>query len=461
MDGSLPANPYLSGNFAPVADESDFVLEVVGEMPRDLAGAFYRNGPNPQFAPLGDYHWFTGDGMIHAVFVEDGKARYRNRYVRTPKWRAEAAAGRALFGGFDPRLTDPSVLGTDGGVANTHIVWHGGHLLALEEGHQPFGLDPATLESLGYATEYGGAVTAHPKVDPKTGEMIWFAYGVGEVPLGPGMSYGVTDRAGKVIRRDAFQAPYASMAHDFLVTENHVLFPVLPLTFSLERAMSGRPVVAWENDRPGYVGVMARNASVESLVWFEVEACYVFHPMNAWEVGRLIQADVMEYPIPPLFPGVDGAMTPRTKAVLTRWTLDLDDPARRVRRQPLDDLAGEFPRVDERRSGLAYRHGWFAGNRRRPGGTGFDTLSHFDHARGRRADFTLPEGDFTGEPVFVARSAGADEGDGWVVALIYRGAEDRSDFAVFNAQDMPAGPIAIARIPRRVPHGFHGSWRPA
>src|ERR1700678_705643 len=133
MDGSQPINPYLAGNYAPVLGEDDFELVVTGEMPAGLAGAFYRNGPNPQFTPRGEYHWFVGDGMIHGVFVEGGKARYRNRYVRTPKWRIENEAGRALFSGFDPRDVDPSVAGMDGGVANTNIVWHGGRLMALEE----------------------------------------------------------------------------------------------------------------------------------------------------------------------------------------------------------------------------------------------------------------------------------------------------------------------------------------
>ncbi|MBV8681471.1 MAG: carotenoid oxygenase family protein, partial [Caulobacteraceae bacterium] len=93
MDGTQTQNPYLSGNYAPVADESDFELKVQGEIPAGLAGAFYRNGPNPQFPPRGNHHWFFGDGMVHAVFVEDGKARYRNRYARTPKWLVEHNAG--------------------------------------------------------------------------------------------------------------------------------------------------------------------------------------------------------------------------------------------------------------------------------------------------------------------------------------------------------------------------------
>ena len=143
---SPSTNPYLAGNFAPVRSEDDFALEVTGAFPSDLRGAFYRNGPNPQFEPRGHYHWFTGDGMIHAFFVEDGKVAYRNRYVRTPKWRLEHEAGKSLFGGFDPRAADPSVMGKDSGVANTNIVWHAGRLLALEEAHKPFELDPASLE---------------------------------------------------------------------------------------------------------------------------------------------------------------------------------------------------------------------------------------------------------------------------------------------------------------------------
>jgi len=462
MDGSLPIDPYLSGNFAPVVEESDFGLAISGEMPADLAGAFYRNGPNPQFTPRGDYHWFTGDGMIHGVFVEGGKARYRNRYVQTPKWKLENCAGRALFGGFDPRLTDPSAIGTDSGVANTNIVWHGGKLMALEEGHAPFEMDPDTLESRGYLNDYRGQVTAHPKLDPETGEMVWFGYGVGEMSFfSPGVAYGVTNGAGEVTRRDVFQAPYASMVHDFLVTRNYALFPILPLTMSLERAMKGLPPVAWEPEKGAYVGVMARGGSVESLRWFETDACYVFHPMNAWEEGTKIFADVMEYPVAPLFPNADGSAGLRTYARLVRWTFDLASDSSQIKREPLDDTAGEFPRFDERRAGLAYRHGWFAASQRRPGGSGFDSLAHVDLATGTRNLFGLPEGDLTGEPVFVPRKPGAAEGDGWIVALIYRGATDRSDFAVFDAQDIAAGPIALAHIPRRVPHGFHGNWRGA
>ena len=462
MDGSQGINPYLAGNYAPVADEADVAMSVTGELPRDLAGALYRNGPNPQFAPRGDYHWFGGDGMIHGFFLDGGKAHYRNRFVRTNKWKVENAAGRAMFGTFgNPMTSDPSVIGKESGVANTNIVWHAGRLMALEEGHMPTQLDPVSLETLGYAQDYRGKVTAHPKIDPVTGEMTWFAYSAGETPLNATVSYGVTSATGEVVRRDDFEAPYSSMVHDFMVTDRHVMFPILPLTGSLERAMRGGPAFAWEPEKGAFVGVMARDAGMETLRWFQTEACYVFHPMNAWEEGSKIFADVMEYPRAPLFPDADGARAENAPARLVRWTLDLAGDSVVIKRQPLDDMAGEFPRFDERRTGLAYRHGWFAANTGRPGDLHFDAITHIDHASGKRAVYELPKGDAVGEPVFVPRSADAAEGDGFVLAVAYRGAEDRSDLMVFDAADVAAGPIAQAHAPRRVPFGFHGNWRSA
>jgi carotenoid cleavage dioxygenase len=148
-------------------------------------------------------------------------------------------------------------------------------------------------------------------------------------------------------------------------------------------------------------------------------------------------------------------------AKLVRWTFDLAGTSNTIKRETLDDLAGEFPRFDERRAGLSYRHGWFAGITRRVDTIRFDTISHIDHTTGKRSDYVFPMGDSPGEPIFVPRSADAPEGDGWLVAVVYRGAEDRSDFVVYDAQDVAAGPIATAKVPRRVPFGFHGNWRSA
>jgi carotenoid cleavage dioxygenase len=206
---------------------------------------------------------------------------------------------------------------------------------------------------------------------------------------------------------------------------------------------------------------MARDAGVETLRWFQTEACYVFHPMNAWEDGDKIFADVMEYPTAPLFANADGSRGLASKARLVRWIFDLAAPSNQIKREPLDDLPGEFPRFDERRAGLSYRHGWFAVGAAEETNRGFDAIAHIDLQTGARTSYVFGEGDGAGEPIFVPRSANAAEGDGWVIATVYRAAENRSDLVVFDALDLPAGPIAIAQAPRRVPFGFHGNWRPA
>ncbi|PTL78876.1 carotenoid oxygenase family protein [Vitiosangium sp. GDMCC 1.1324] len=463
MEGNVPVNPYLTRNFAPVRSEDDFELQVTGEIPEGLRGTLYRIGPNPQFDPIDpNYHWFTGDGMVHAFRFENGKVTYRNRYVRTPKWELEHAEGRSLFSGFNSTLNDPLAQGKDAGVANTHIVSHAGRLLALNESYPPFEMAHGSLDSRGYVPDYRGRVTAHPKIDPRTGEMVWFAYGVGDQPMSARVSYGVTSATGKVMRRDDFQAPYCSMMHDFLVTENYVLFPILPLTGSHERAMRGLPPIAWEPERATYVGVMRRDADVSTLRWFNTGACHVYHPMNAWEEGGKIVADVFRYDSAPLFPRADGSPGQHSMARLWRWTFDVEGTSDAIKEAAIDDLDGEFPRFDERRTGLSYRHGWYGADTAATVGEPLrlNTIAHLDNRTGQRSVFELPGGDLTSEPVFTPRSADAAEGDGWLTAVIWRAGENRSDLLVFDALDVAKGPIATAAMPRRVPFGFHGNWVP-
>jgi carotenoid cleavage dioxygenase len=387
--------------------------------------------------------------------------------VRTPKWELEHQAHRALFGSWgNPATTDPSVQGKDGGVANTNIVWHAGKLFALEEGHRPFALDPGTLAAQGYC-DFNGAFrgtrfTAHPKIDPETGEMVFFAYSAGG-RFSPTLAYGVIDKTGTLRRFDQFDAPYASMVHDFMVTRNYVLFPVMPLTGSMQRAMAGKPAFAWEPSKRSYVGVMKRDADVSSVRWFECDPCYVFHPMNAYEDGDKIVGDVMQYDAAPLFPDPDGRPGDPAKAIarLTRWTFDVTANTDSFKREQVDDLVGEFPRLDERRAGLDYRHGFFAGSSDPKLVDSFDTLAHVDLKKNKRSAYQLPSGDVLSEPIFVPRSGGAAEGDGYLLATVFRGAENRSDLAVFDAAALEQGPIAIAELSHRVPFGFHGNWRPA
>jgi carotenoid cleavage dioxygenase-like enzyme len=455
-------------NLAPIPFECDApFLKITGELPRELNGTLYRNGPNPQFDVPGA-HWFVGDGMLHAFQLENGRASYRNRWVRTPKWQAEHDTGRALFGGFGRKLPDAPASLTDGGVANTNIVFHAGRLLALEEAHLPTEIEPGTLQTRGYCDYKGGLYqdglagpfTAHPKIDPVSGEMVFFGYNAAG-PFSPALSYGTISAAGAITRFERFEAPFASMVHDFIVTENHVLFPVLPITGSMARAMAGQPPYAWEPEKGAYVGVMKRDGAVKDIVWFRGENCYVFHVMNAWEEGNRITADVMQFEEAPLFPHPDGSPTDpnKSRARLCRWSFDLAGNTDRFTQTYLDDLTGEFPRIDDRRAGLKTSHGWYAcANADLPMFGGLAGLVHVDGRGARLEKYLLPAGDTLSEPVFVARGEEATEACGWLLTVVWRARENRSDLAVLNATDIASGPIALVHLGHRVPDGFHGNW---
>ncbi|HEY3242605.1 MAG TPA: carotenoid oxygenase family protein [Phycisphaerae bacterium] len=468
MADTQTVHPHPAGVLTPVRSEDDFELEVVGRIPDALAGAYYRNGPNPQFDPEGPYFPFLGDGMIHAFFLEPnknggraygGRARYRNRYLRTPKWHAENKAGRLLWGGWGEAI-DPSVADLDPLPANIHIVHHAGKLLALFEHSEPFELDPQGLER-GAFMNTGGKRTAHPKIDPETGEMVWFAYWAGPEPFSNLIDYGVTDKTGKVTRRDRFAAPYASMIHDFLVTRNYVLFPVMPLTGDRQRATKGLPPMTWEATKGGFIGVMKRSDRVDSIRWFEIEPQFFLHSMNAWEDGERVHCEVTEFPHPPSFPSADGSPAQDVEGRLTRWTIDLVGNTNRAKRERIDDLNAEMPRLDDRFAGLPYRHGWYMANIDSKYPLMHDAIAHIDFKTGKRAVRMLGPGDAASEPVVVPRCASAPEGDGYIIALVYRAASDTSELLILDAPTIAGEPAAVLKLPRRVPAGTHGNFVPA
>ena len=452
----MSASPFLSGNYAPVDDElSDVDCRVSGRLPDGLQGTLYRNGSNPHFPPVEPYHWFTGDGMVHAVTLGDGPPRYSNRWVRTPRFVAEAAAGRALFAGFGQPLTEAAVA-LDTGVANTHVIAHAGRLLALEEAHLPVRLNPRDLSTIGYDGfgALSGRFTAHPKHDPVTGQLIFFSYSA-TGPLSQDMAWGAIEADGRVSAHEVFAAPYCSMVHDFAVTATRVVFPVLPLTGSMDRAMAGQPPFAWEPGKGAFVGVMRRDQGARSLVWAVAPICFVFHVMNAFDDGGDVVMDVVEYDAAPLFPSADGSPPAASPSRLVRWRVDAAGQAP-VRREMLDDLPGEFPRLDERRAGLPYVHGFRVCSL--PGADEPSAIVHNDLVAGTRQVLAFQAGEQPSEAVFVPRSPEAAEGDGWLLSVVWRPASGSSAMVVLDAQALAAGPVAEVALPRRAPFGFHGNW---
>ncbi|RAI60517.1 9-cis-epoxycarotenoid dioxygenase [Roseicella frigidaeris] len=455
---------HLSHGYAPVAEELDLhALPMRGRIPPELAGTWLRNGPNPAFPPIAYAYPWDGDGMIHALRFAEGRVAYANRFVATAGLRAERRAGRALYGSLlrpvpvDPALAGPEVEpGPIKNLANTNVVRHAGRILALWEGGLPHALDER-LETLGrhdFDGRLRGAMTAHPKFDPATGEMLIIRY----APRPPFLSFGSVDPAGRLARMDVLSVDRPYMVHDFVCTARHAVFVLCPLL--LEPSGAGpRPdgtlagPIRWAPDLGTRIAVLDRADPAAPLRWFAADPFFTFHFMNAHEAAEGIHIDHLRYPA---LPGTGAPIG----ASLWRLTLDLGTGTARERQ--LDDRTGEFPRIDPRRAGLANRHGWLPV---RTGAEadrhGFAGLACHDLAAGRVVVRDFGPGQEVDEPVFLPRPGGTEEGDGWLLTYVYDRAADRSRAVLLEARDLGGEPVAEISLPCRVPHGLHGNWMPA
>ncbi len=456
-------NPFLQGNFAPWRMEGEAPdLEVTGTLPRELNGTFYRNGPNPAFEPAGKYHWFDGDGMIHAITLADGRASYRNRWVASGGLAEERRAGHALATGL--LQMNPTEAPMFKNTANTNIVSHAGRLLALMEAALPTELRLDTLATVGehdFDGRLSGPMTAHPKMDPETGEMLFFGYS----PFPPHLTYHVADRSGALVRSEPIDVAWPSMIHDFAVSKDHVIFILCPLVFSFEDMKRRGGAFSWEPERGTRLGVMPRNGGNADVRWFETDASYVFHPLNACEDGDTLVLDVARYDRLGFMtdraardPGWDGPDAAR----LHRWRMDLRQGG--VKSEPLDDVSIEFPRADERRLGRRHRFGYVAAAE--PGAPvtrmpEWTAVRRYDLDRGTMETRAFGAGNGVGEPLFIPRGPDAAEDDGWVIVLSYDRDRNASDFWVLDAQHIAGEAVARVHLPHRVPYGFHGNWVPA
>lgn len=456
-------NPFLKSNFAPwrlegVAED----LEIQGTLPPELHGTFYRNGPNPAYEPIGPYHWFDGDGMIHAITLRDGRASYRNRWVMSEGLKEERAAGRAVFPGL--LGMKPTEAPRFKNVANTNIVWHAGKLLALVESSLPTQLAAGSLDTVGeydFAGQLSGPMTAHPKMDPETGAMHFFGY----APFPPFLTYHHVDRAGRLTRSEPIDIAWPSMIHDFHITEHFVVFILCPVVFSFENAMQGKGLFRWEGERGTRIGLMPRDGGSADVRWFDTDASYVFHPMNAYEDGDAVVLDVCRYGrLDFMAPNNERDAKYRNENVsrLHRWRIDRTTG--QVASQPLDELPSEFPRIDERLLGRRHRYGYVAAMDPDVYADGMQmgwaAVRQYDFDAGTMTTRRFGAANGVGEPLFVPRSATAAENDGWLLVLAYDSERDASDLYVLDARDIAGEPVAVVRLPHRVPYGFHGNWVP-
>ncbi|MFK7894800.1 MAG: carotenoid oxygenase family protein [Myxococcota bacterium] len=452
--------------------ESDSVISrVEGEIPRELNGTLYRNGPNQKISPEAGsqaLHFFDGDALVHAIRFEDGSARYRGRYAQTESFLREQKEGAYAIGGLNVKADRPLDTPMSSHQPNTNIVAHAGRLFALAENMPPFELDPETLESKGL-WDYDGkmlgiSTTAHPKIDGKTGQMWIHGY----QPLEPFISLYAVEPDGSVSLAESHDAPWASMMHDFAITENYVIFPLGSMTMDLGPMLAGKrfsEALAGFSDRPMQFGIRSREAGSE-VRWFEApSAGYMFHPGNAYEEDGKIFMDACTYESAQgLINGLDTARTGvGLEGVKSKpYLYEFDLASGTCKETKFSDNAAEFPRIDDRLVGYKNRFGYAAtAEGGEDAGSVFRRISKYDREGGASVHRPQVDGQWVGEPVFVPRSADAAEDDGFVLNLVHDANRDETAVDVLDARAIDAEPLARLWLDERVPVGFHGNWSQA
>lgn len=455
-----PTSPWLLGTFAPVTDERDDAdLPVSGELPEGLRGTFLRNGPNAMFPPVVRYHLFDGDGMVHGLtFHGDGRASYANRWIRSKGLEAEIEAGGALFGGIaEFRLPPDDVFARVGplkNTANTNVVRHAGRTLALMEACPPIelGADLSTIGEHDFGGALQGPMTAHPKIDPATGEMVFF----GSSPFPPFLRVHSAAPDGRLTWSTEVELPSAVMMHDFVITETKVLIFDLPAVMDVQALVAGGTGFYWDGERGARIGVLERGAPGSTIRWIEVDPFWVFHFLNAHDVAGTDAIEVVGCRSPQLNASFDEReIDPSVQPMLHRWRIDLASGL--VTDEQLDDRPTDFPRINDAFAGRANRYGY--GGRSTgfvDGEPPFDGVTKFDLERGTTTSRAYGPDQVCGEAVFAADPASPDEDGGWLLNFVHDRSSDRSDVVVLDAGTLDE--VARVHLPRRVPFGFHGNF---
>lgn len=459
-------NPYLQGLYAPIgAETSASNLAVKGEIPRDLNGLYVRNGPNPVHAPKGMHHWFDGEGMLHGIWFEDGKARYANRYVKATDFGATEAQRPGIFCAAEPAADRTTVYKDTG---NTDVIVHNGRLLALWYiSGQPVAVDPETLETVrieNFSGKLPGNVSAHSKTDPRTGELVFFDYALYK----PEMYVGSVSADGELTHFSTVHLPGPRLPHDMGLTENYAILHDLPVVFT-EAGIRNRMWQIHVADQPTRFGVVPRpsgGAGFGPPTWFEFPTCYIYHVINCWEEGDEVVMAACKM--------IDNGLTPdrqygayaamadvlALRAQPFLWRMNMKTG--QGREEQLDDSLSEFPAINLNHTGIASRHAYHVVMddhilQR------YSALRKYDLMSGGYVQHDFAPGVYGSEPAFAPRT-GAQAGDpdaeddGYVVTFVTDLEKGTSAALVLNARDFTAPPLAEIELPQRVPAGFHATW---
>jgi carotenoid cleavage dioxygenase len=359
------------GTGAPTRFEADIAdCEVQGQIPRDIDGAFYRVGAEWYYPPMfADDGIVNGDGYVSMFRIRDGRVSFKGRWIRTERFRHNQEAGRQLYGYYrnpytdDPYIRDPANPGRRT-VANTAPLIHARRLLALKEDGLPYELDPNTLETRGQWDASGAwrsqTFSAHPKLDPLTGEMVSFGYEATGL-ASDDLYIANLNAQGRVTDSVNVKVPYVSVIHDMALTHRHIVIPFGGYVTSEQRLKDGRIHWGWDATKPSMIGVMPRGGSAEDMRWFEGPERCMMHTFNAHTEGDkvILYAPFYDSNFFPFFPNVDGSpFNPaKARALVRRITLDLSQRSNRWAEDilwpmPVNDLGKIDPRVMKRRSDL-------------------------------------------------------------------------------------------------------------
>jgi carotenoid cleavage dioxygenase-like enzyme len=476
-------DPTQVGFFAPMRFEADISdCEVIGKIPQDLDGAFVRVGGEWLYPPkFPDDAMLNTDGYVSSFRFRNGAVSYKGRWIRTHRYQQVVAAQRQLYGYYrNPFTDDESVrdpkrpnLRT---VSNTAPIAHGGKLFTLKEDGLPHEIDPTTLDTIG-PYDYDGAwksetFTAHPKIDPVSGEMVAFGYEATGLATDDVFIY-TMDRSGKVTREVRIKQPYVSVIHDMALTQKHILLPFGGYVTGMDRLKAGKVHWGWDSTKPSMIGVLPRDGDAKDIRWFKGPERCMMHTFNAHTEGNkiILYAPFYDSNFFPFFPPVDGTPWNRdkAKAFVRRITLDLNSKSDRWKEEILWPFpVGDLGRVDTRYMTLANRYGYTgysdatkpfdtkrAGN---AAGRVTNCYGRFDFTNGKLDTYFVGDTHSLQECCFIPRGKNAAEGDGYLVGVASNYAEMRSELIIADAQRLADGDIARVILPFRCSSQVHGIW---
>lgn len=467
-------HPFMTGVFEPNYVECNaHDLTVIGEIPKSLNGVYLRNTQNPVHQPLGRYHAFDGDAMLHLMNFRSGKCEYRNRFIPTKAFVEEQQAGRALYAGLidNPRLAERPGWGARGGLrdtAATDVIVHAGSALAtFYQCGEPYRLDARTLAFKG-ADAWGdrilpdGGISAHPKVDPRTGELLFFNY----AKQAPYMHFGVVDRNNQLVHYVPVELPGPRLPHDMAFTENYAILNDFPLFWDPQLLQQGKHKVGYHPELPSRFGIVPRHGRPGEVRWFEASPTYVLHWLNAWEEGEeiVLHGYHQRTPLPTRGNGDAGfdnsgaTLGPdRYGPTLYCWRFNLRTGE--TREQRLSDQSLEFGMINTRYWGQPYRYSY--NMVAHPNSFLFDGITRFDHVSGRCENYYFGAGRFGSESPMAPSTNPKGEDDGYVVSFVTDMNTNTSECVVLDARNIAAGPVARIILPHRISSGTHSCWADA